>query len=56
MLITLRLLFANLKKLPVESVRRGYLCQRDNKCAGVVVISKHSCYGEKEKAEEDFYS
>jgi hypothetical protein len=35
---------------------RGYLCAYDNNCAGIVVILKLSCYGEKENAKEDFYS
>jgi hypothetical protein len=56
MLITLCPLFANLLKLPFDSRVRGYLCAHDDSCAGIVVYLKLFCYGEKEKAKEDFYS
>jgi hypothetical protein len=56
MLITLCPLFANLLKLPIDSRVSGYLCKHDNNCAGIVAALKLFCYGEKEKAKEDFYS
>jgi len=56
MLITLCPLFANLQKLPFDSSMRVYLCADGNNCAGIVVSLILSCYGEKEKAKEDFHS
>jgi hypothetical protein len=56
MLITLCPLFANLLKLPIDSRVSGYLCAYDNSCAGIVADLKLFCYGEKEKAKENFYS